>query len=350
MKIYFDLDGVLTNFVKKCEEEKCFKEDNRPDWKKIKSLGTRFWTEMEWMPGAKELYEKVSSFAKDTGWKIEVLSAVYKVPPEGKEGKIEWCRKNLGLSKTKINIVPNREDKLSYANPESILIDDRVEIVNGFTYAGGTGILFKDVSSCSKKFSFLIEAMRGLKEDDLKNPLTVVKKRLEYLFRKVNLVYEEEYPAFRYDAYHEAESFISEFQEAYHTEEHEELKKKFKDVVDLYFEQEEYNDEQKNRQKKESELKESAGKSLVEFPSLKPMSLTLEENEWKKKMTATYVNSDCPPSVFPGKYFFSNTIRHIKQNQELSSFFSLHEFEQTAILMFVYLNLLADLIQNELAE
>lgn len=186
MTIYIDLDGVLVNFKKKCEQEKCFKQNGKANWDKIDSLGKDFWTQMEWMPGAQEFYNKVLIFANRVGWKIKILSAIHS--EAGREGKTEWCQKNLALSKSNIKIVPKAKDKLKYANPFAYLIDDKKDVVDSFNYAGGTAILYESAELACKKFDLLIEAVEELEaagcKEDVNNPTKLLDARLRNLFRK----------------------------------------------------------------------------------------------------------------------------------------------------------------------
>lgn len=160
MNIYFDMDGVLTNFIKKCSDENCFKKNGKPYWDKIDALGTAFWTEMEWLPRSKEMFEKVRELAEQAGWTIKVLSAIHS--PQGKAGKIEWCEKNLGLSKANIDIVQKKSMKALRANPQSLLIDDKEELVNNFISAGGFAIHYDGLSTSDKKIESLLKAIKEL--------------------------------------------------------------------------------------------------------------------------------------------------------------------------------------------
>ena len=124
MTIYFSLEGVLVD------------------------------QKIEWLQGSKEVFEGVSDFARSIGWNVKILAKYNKKKPESKSEIYDWCIKNLGLSKSKIKPVPNIEDKLKYANPETFLIDPKIEIVNGFMYSGGTAILFDGLATGVKKIKF----------------------------------------------------------------------------------------------------------------------------------------------------------------------------------------------------
>ena len=60
MIIYFDMDGVLVDFVKQANKYGCFTKKSKVNWKKVIKIGTIFWETMEWLPGAFLLYSKTN--------------------------------------------------------------------------------------------------------------------------------------------------------------------------------------------------------------------------------------------------------------------------------------------------
>jgi hypothetical protein len=67
MKIFVDLDGTLTNFIKQVSKVmgKPVKEDlgNDPKvWSAIARAGTKFWSEMEWLPKSDKLWDELKKF------------------------------------------------------------------------------------------------------------------------------------------------------------------------------------------------------------------------------------------------------------------------------------------------
>lgn len=140
MKLYVDLDGVLTDFVRQCREKQCLKANGKPDWAHIEKAGAAFWTEMEWMPGAERMFAYFRELAEACSFDVEILSAIFL--DSGIAGKKIWCRERLGLSDEQIHIVHRSIHKVEFAHgKDSVLIDDRREIVEAFSGAGGTGIL-----------------------------------------------------------------------------------------------------------------------------------------------------------------------------------------------------------------
>ena len=74
-------------------------------------------------------------------------------------GKSAWCRKNLGMSGGKVNLVRRRE-KQNFSTKQGqpcILIDDYDKNTSQFTARGGIGITFRSASqtiSQLKKLGF----------------------------------------------------------------------------------------------------------------------------------------------------------------------------------------------------
>ena len=317
MTIYFSLEGVLVN------------------------------QKLEWLQGSKEVFEGVSDFARSIGWDVKVLAKYNKKQPESKQEIIDWCLKNLGLSKSKIKAVPNNEDKLTYANPESFLIDSKIEIVNGFMYSGGTAILFDGLVSGVKKIQFLMEALKEYKVEKtlqgrdicLNNPLLILEIRLKYLFRKSGFdSVDTQYDACRSIVYNEVDSYLGYWADpALGLEGQTSLGDKFDVVTDLYYEQQFF-------------LESPCSVYIIET---KPLSTLPQKtdfgSELEKKLYEYYMKENKPYMKHYEKSLFSKIQKNIEKNQNLKNFMFLHYSEQISILMFVYMNLVANMLQEELA-
>jgi hypothetical protein len=136
--IYCDMDGVLTNFPKAVEDlghgsletiEKKYGENYL--WKIVTKAGIKFWSEMEWMPDGRKLWDYIKDYHP------YILSAPIKAE-SSKIGKKIWVEKNLG-SHVKL-ILAAAKDKHKYATPKSILIDDRDSNIKEWKNAGGIAI------------------------------------------------------------------------------------------------------------------------------------------------------------------------------------------------------------------
>jgi 5'(3')-deoxyribonucleotidase len=158
-KYYVDLDGVLTDFTKQlCDLlgkplDRDFDFGNDPNiWKKIDSAGEDFWSQMEWMPDGKDLWEEVSKYSPT----ILTSPSNHKSSIEGKK---KWLEKNLpGVP----FIIEQKKDK--YADPDAILIDDRDKNINAWNKAGGIGIKHTSTPNTIKGISKTMEKKTNTKK------------------------------------------------------------------------------------------------------------------------------------------------------------------------------------------
>lgn len=313
MTIYFSLEGVLVDH------------------------------KLQWLAGSKEFFEGVSDFARSINWDVKVLAKYNKKKPESKSEIYDWCIKNLGLSKSKIKPVPNNEDKLKYANPETFLIDPKIEIVNGFMYSGGTAILFDGLASGVKKIQFLMKAIKerasekNLQEwqNCLQNPQTVLEARLKYLFRENGFISpSDEYDFCRSTAYNEADSYLGYYSGS-GKEGQNRLSDKYDLITGLFFEQEDY---ENNR------IPDHDKDIIITFPK------KIEFKDDLQKKLFEYYSKDNQPYFFHyDKSIFAKIWKNISYTNNIKGFLYLDYFEQISILMFVYMNLVANMLQEELA-
>lgn len=154
-KIFEDLDGCLTDFKRQFESisngidprdyEARYGTHNF--WKKVDGIGTEYWSEMEWMPDGKELW----NFIKDMD--VEILSSPSRSNTSS-EGKKIWVEKNLG-SNVKLNLAIASKKKL-YAAPNHILIDDTKKNIVGWESMGGIGIHHQNAQDTIKRLKEII--------------------------------------------------------------------------------------------------------------------------------------------------------------------------------------------------
>jgi len=144
--IYCDLDMVLVNFMKGADaavggDGFVANKDKDAKWAKINQT-KNFWVSLEWMPGAKRLYQFIARYDP------HVLSAYSGKDPNSKNGKLKWLAKHTKFKKPNINLVL-RSQKQKYATTNgkpNVLIDDYIKNINEWEAKGGIGILHTSVS------------------------------------------------------------------------------------------------------------------------------------------------------------------------------------------------------------
>lgn len=153
-KVYLDMDGVLCNFTKKFlditgEDFLKYSEKNGwvKTWKIIEDYGVEFWSELEWMNGAKKLWNYLKELNN-----VEILtgSPRDKVGEYAKSGKKIWIKKNIG--NIKVNHIEGKL-KYIYVKNNDILIDDSKRNCDLWEKAGGVSILHKNVDDTIKKLN-----------------------------------------------------------------------------------------------------------------------------------------------------------------------------------------------------
>lgn len=141
--VYLDMDGVVCNF-----EEK-FLPLRSPGRKYDKEIFAKaviegkIFEHLNWMPNGQKLINHIRSIPDI---KVEMLTSVGTRRVE--QGAEAARQKTLWLKEHGIDYHPNFvrmfTEKQAYANPFTILIDDRPDCALPFTAAGGHGILYKD--------------------------------------------------------------------------------------------------------------------------------------------------------------------------------------------------------------
>lgn len=163
MKIYLDMDGVLTDFEKKYEE--LF--GVRPD--EVKSRTKHFWSNWQQFVALNSFEhlekhkdaDRLLNFALALGVPVEILSS------SGGETnhenvsmqKIKWLLNND--IRLKANIVAGGSKKAAFAQPWHILIDDTEHVVEKYRAAGGTAILHYDIDVTIRELSRLYLEWHG---------------------------------------------------------------------------------------------------------------------------------------------------------------------------------------------
>ena len=151
-KVYLDMDGVLADFDKRFKDlsgmgpsEFESKYGKNKFWDFIdEEHKISFWVGIEPMPGAADLVNAV----KDYNYELLTSPSVKK---QSYLGKILWVRNHTGdifPSKPRINFKRAKEkhEIKPQLSKTDILIDDRADTIGRWNAAGGTGIVYKNIS------------------------------------------------------------------------------------------------------------------------------------------------------------------------------------------------------------
>lgn len=156
MKIFLDLDSVITDFDKQMAElldrplKRGWNFGNDPAiWDKLAKAGTSYWSTMDWMPDGKQLWAAVKKYHPT------ILSAPTK-EQSSIDGKKEWLKKHL----------PNipyilESEKQIYADEDSILIDDRIKNIRKWREKGGIGILHKNAEDTISQLEKIMSSKKA---------------------------------------------------------------------------------------------------------------------------------------------------------------------------------------------
>lgn len=150
LKIFIDLDGVLTDFEKSARQlfpggwKKVSITNPALFWRAVSNKGPEFWSEMAWLKGGKQVW----SFLKK--WDPTVLSAYPRDRANTIKGKRIWVKRELGRKAAKSAIFCPKAEKIKYAGTGQVLVDDNRVIVENWRKAGGVGILHKNLKDTIK--------------------------------------------------------------------------------------------------------------------------------------------------------------------------------------------------------
>ena len=154
--VYVDMDGVLADFEEGFRKISggisCKSLSDTELWSIIDTHGkSKFFSELEWMPGGKELW----SFVTQNFLQVKILSALGKsdkVDKQTSTGKIQWLRSHIpSLQPDDIILVDNKHRKRHYSKPVDIMIDDTEVVISEWIKKGGIGILHKTTSETINK-------------------------------------------------------------------------------------------------------------------------------------------------------------------------------------------------------
>lgn len=155
-KIYFDMDGVLTDFpaafvkVDGRTTQEVEKEGDENFWKHVDKGGLEFWAKMPWIKGSRNLW----NYAKSTKIPLALLTAPARRLPNSPKGKLIWVARELGPVDVTMVRAKYKQD---YASPNTILIDDLLPNIKRWIAKGGIGIHFKSPQQAMKELKRIID-------------------------------------------------------------------------------------------------------------------------------------------------------------------------------------------------
>jgi len=162
MKLYLDMDGVIANFEKRYIELFGESPGSSRDRKQFSNNWTVFvegknFETLNWWPGGPELITYVQKNFSHENVEILTSSGGNKYHSEVEVQKNVWIKKMNLSEKWKVNVVAGRKLKAEFATPDSILIDDTLDVIEAFNKAGGIGIHHKDVGNTIMLLDILLD-------------------------------------------------------------------------------------------------------------------------------------------------------------------------------------------------
>ena len=141
--IYLDMDGVLCDFKSAVVDKNIYNPTkNTINWDLLKSLGSEFWANLQWIREGQRLYAWLFMFCIEQKITLCILSSIgFR---EGKVGKQQWIENHITINPMCIYFVDRNTDKIHFAEETSLLIDDYGKNIEKFIQAGGQAIKFNN--------------------------------------------------------------------------------------------------------------------------------------------------------------------------------------------------------------
>lgn len=152
MKLYVDMDGVLTDFEAAATvvggaaglKDEATSEEKQDMYDKVEAAGPEFWSRMPWKSDGKKLWKALKPFSPI------LLSSPGKFM-HAPRGKQDWVRENLPGVPLFLD-----EDKYRWAERDAVLIDDSLPKILAWREMGGIGIHHKDADTTEAKLLALL--------------------------------------------------------------------------------------------------------------------------------------------------------------------------------------------------
>jgi len=182
IRIFCDMDGVLTDFDRGFKRLKANKNHRTPKeyedkhgknsiWPLIDHRKEYFWKRLPWTKDGRELWDYLDRYTP------YILSAPSR-SKYSKDGKMEWIKLNLRFSQRKyvktpeeheerpeLRVILSNEKELFAKGANDILIDDKESNIEKWTKAGGTGILHNDSTDTIRILEEILAKLRGESEE-----------------------------------------------------------------------------------------------------------------------------------------------------------------------------------------
>lgn len=183
IRIFCDMDGVLTDFVRGFKRMKLNPNHRTPKeyekkhgknsiWGIIDKRKEKFWKRLPWTKDGRELWDYLERYDP------YILSSPSK-SEYSKEGKLTWIKLNLGINQKKgietlEELEAEPEKRVIFSNKKDqfvktandILIDDKKSNIDKWTAAGGTGILHDDSTDTIRLLEEIVSKLQGGSEEE----------------------------------------------------------------------------------------------------------------------------------------------------------------------------------------
>ena len=166
MKIYFDMDGVLSDFergvAELCGLEPQPQGKNSPEeddrmFEAIRNV-EHFYDRLKSLPGAVELFQEAW---KQYGDDCQILTGIPK-PHRGistaEEDKREWVRRFISPDVI-VNVVLRKEKLQFCTGSDCILVDDFIANIRAWEKADGKGILHRSVEETRAELCKVVKSI-----------------------------------------------------------------------------------------------------------------------------------------------------------------------------------------------
>lgn len=164
-KIYFDMDGVLSDFDRGIEElchmpprNQEYTSEAQDDllWSRVREI-PHFFGQLETMPGAEEMFRRIYAVYGD---KCEILTGIPKECRgivDAAADKKAWIARRF-TNEIVVNTVHKVEKKNFCLGPGYILIDDLAPTIRDWNARGGNGILHTSIEETLRQLEEIEKA------------------------------------------------------------------------------------------------------------------------------------------------------------------------------------------------